>query len=232
VEFDNRTRSEPTTLETIGRIQGVIFDVDGTLYNQSALRWRVVFRIVAACWTMPTNGVRVIRTIQAYRQAHEELRNQAFSTDLQLAAAAAKCGYPVAEVRATVEQWFERAPLNLLPQCVYSGIPRFLQLLSELGIICGVFSDYPADAKLSALGLKSFFRHVLCAAEVGRQKPDPIGLLTVAREMGVAPACTLYIGDRTIDLEAAAKAGMQRILVQGGNSYSILYDHFAMRRGQ
>jgi len=186
--------------------------------------------MVATHWTRPTKGVRVIRTIQAYRQAHEELRNQPFSTDLQLAATAAKCGYPVAEVRATVEQWFERTPLNLLPQCVYSRIPEFLQLLSELGISCGVFSDYPADAKLSALGLNRFFSHVLCAAEVGRQKPDPIGLLTVAHAMGVAPVCTLCIGDRTIDLEAAAKAGMQGILVQGGNSYSVLYDRFAIRR--
>jgi len=230
VEFDNRTRSELTKIEAIGRIQGVIFDLDGTLYSQSALRWRMLPRIAAAHWAKPINGVRVIRAIQAYRQAHEELRNQAFSSDLQLEAAAAKCGYSVPEVRAIVDQWFERAPLDLLSPCVYSGIPKFLQLLSELGIRCGVFSDYPADAKLSAMRLKGFFSHTLCAADVGRQKPDPIGLLKVAREMSVEPLCTLSIGDRTIDLEAAAKAGMPGILVKGGKSYRILYNSFANRR--
>jgi HAD superfamily hydrolase (TIGR01509 family) len=215
-------------IEALGRVQGVIFDVDGTLYDQNALRWRIVPPIVAAHWTKPTKGVRVIRVLQAYRQAHEELRNRAFSSDLQLAAAAAKCGYTVAEVRATVDQWFERTPLALLPRCVYAGVPEFLNLLSELRISCGVFSDYPAEAKLSAMGLKRFFSHTLSAAEVGRQKPDPTGILTVAREMGLTPERTLYVGDRTIDMEAAAKAGMQGILVQGGNSYPILYDRFAI----
>jgi HAD superfamily hydrolase (TIGR01509 family) len=232
VEVDNRTRPESIKIESVGRVQGIIFDVDGTLYDQNALRRRIVPRMVAAHWTTPTRGVRVIRALQAYRQAHEELRSQAFSADLQLAAAAAKCGYSVAEVRIAVEEWFERKPLDLLPRCVHSGIPEFLHLLSELRISCGVFSDYPAEAKLSAMGLKRFFSHVLSASEIGRQKPDPIGILTVAREMGVAPECTLYVGDRTIDLETAAKAGMQGLLVQGRNSYSILHDRFAIRKRQ
>jgi putative hydrolase of the HAD superfamily len=232
VQVSKRTRIESTEIEALGRVQAIIFDVDGTLYDQSALRWRIVLRIVAAHWSRPATGVRVIRALQAYRQAHEELRNQDFSADLQLATAAAKCGYTVAEVRFTVDQWFERAPLDLLPRCVYPGIPEILRLLSELQIRCGVFSDYPAEAKLSAMGLKRFFSHVLSAEEVGRQKPDPIGILTVARQMGLAPECTLYVGDRTIDLEAAAKAGMQGILVRGGNSYSTLHDSFAIRRRQ
>jgi HAD superfamily hydrolase (TIGR01509 family) len=230
VKGDNQTRPESIKIQALGRVQGVIFDVDGTLYDQNALRWRIVPRIVAAHWTRPTKGVRVIRALQAYRQAHEELRNQAFSSDLQLAAAAAKCGYTAAEVRVTVDQWFERKPLALLARCVYSGVPKFLHLLSELRISCGAFSDYPAKAKLSAMGLKRFFSHVLSAAEVGRQKPDPTGILTLAREMGLTPKCTLYVGDRTIDLEAAAKAGMQGILVEGENSYSLLHDRFVIRR--
>jgi HAD superfamily hydrolase (TIGR01509 family) len=218
--------------EALGRVQGVIFDVDGTLYDQRALRWRIVRQILAAHWTNPTKGVQVIRALQAYRQAHEELRNHAFSADLQLAAAAAKCGYTLAQVRVIVEQWFELRPLDLLPRCVYPGIPEFLNLLSELRIGCGVFSDYPTEAKLSAMGLKSFFSHVLSAADVGSQKPNPTGILTVARQMGLTPQCSLYVGDRTIDLEAAANAGMQGILIRGGNSYSILRDRFAIRGRQ
>jgi len=232
LEVDNRTRPESTKIGDFGQIQGVIFDVDGTLYDQSALRWRIVPQLVAAHWTNPVQGIRAIRAIQAYRQAHEELRNQAFSADLQLATAAAKCGYPVAEVRVTVDQWFERTPLDLLSRCAYSGLPEFLNLLSEIRISCGVFSDYPAEAKLSAIGVKRYFIHVLSAADVGRQKPDPVGILTVAREMGLAPEHTLYVGDRAIDLEAATKAGMQGFLVQGGRSYSILYDGFAVRLRQ
>ena len=207
------TRSEPIKTETLARIQGIIFDVDGTLYDQSALRRRLVPRIVAAHRTSPIQGIRVLRTIQAYREAHEGLRNQAFSDDLQIEAAGKKCEYPISEVRVTVEEWFERAPLDLLPRCVYSQIPDVpADCCPNFESACGVFSDYPADAKLSAMGLKRFFSHVLCAGDVGRQKPDPTGITAVARDMGVAPDHTLYIGDRTIDMHAAAMPACKAFL--------------------
>jgi putative hydrolase of the HAD superfamily len=232
LEVDNRTRAQSIRPEVLDRVQAIIFDVDGTLYDQSALRRRIVPRIAAAHWTSPFQCVRVMRALQAYRQAHEQLRNHAFSLDLQLRVAADKCGYTAEEVQVTVDQWFERIPLDLLPRCIYEGLPEFLHLLSELQISCGVFSDYPAEAKLSAMGLKRFFSHVRSAGDVRRQKPDPIGILTLAREMGLAPEYTLYVGDRTIDLQAADRAGMQGILIQNANSYAILHHRFANRRRQ
>ncbi len=208
-------------------VQCVIFDVDGTLYDQSALRRRIIPRIAAAYCTRPATGLRVIRALQAYRAAHEQLRNQAFSSDLQIAAAARQCGETSENVRAIVEEWFERAPLALLPSCTYPGLAELLQLLTGNEIRCGVFSDYPAEAKLQAMGLRQYFSEVVCAADVARQKPDPAGIRAVAKLMGAAPGRTLYVGDRTIDLEAAFRAGMQGVLVRSGNSYSILRDRFA-----
>lgn len=207
---------------------GVIFDVDGTLYEKRALQRRLAARVAAAYWRTPVKGVRVIKGLQAYRQAHEELRGQAFSPDLQLARAAAKSGYAVSELRGIVEQWFERAPLGLLSQCIYPNLPQLLRLLSERRIPCGVFSDYPAEAKLSTMGLTGFFSHVLSAREIGRLKPDPAGILLLARQMGLAPECTLYVGDRTIDLEAAAHAGMRGLLICGTTTYSMLLNQLLL----
>jgi FMN phosphatase YigB (HAD superfamily) len=68
VKVDNRTRPELTQIEALGRVQRVIFDVDGTLYEQSALRWRIVARMVAAHLTRPTN--RVIRALQDRQPRH------------------------------------------------------------------------------------------------------------------------------------------------------------------
>jgi HAD superfamily hydrolase (TIGR01509 family) len=232
VEVEHRARPWTIKRETLDRLQGIIFDVDGTLYDQSALRWRIFTRIAASHRNSPTDGIRVIRTIQAYRKAHERLRGRAFSPSLQLESAAAECGFPVSEVRITVDKWFERVPLDLLPRCVYTEIPEFLSLLSELRIRCGVFSDYPAEAKLSAMGLNRFFTHVLSAKDVGRQKPDPTGITAVARDMGLAPERTLYFGDRIIDMEAAANAGMPGVLIRGGDDYAILNNQFTIRKRQ
>ena len=205
-------------------IRGVLFDVDGTLYDQRALRRRMAARIAAAYWCRPDKGIHVIRALQAYRRAHEELRNQTYSSDLQLALAAKKTGYSVSDLRGVVEEWFERKPLELLGRCVYPDLPQFLRLLSERRIPCGVFSDYPAESKLSAMGLRDFFGHVLCAAEIGSLKPNPAGLLLLAEQMGQAPADMLYIGDRTIDLEAAAAAGMRGLLIGGRTTYATLVE--------
>lgn len=211
-------------MEIVQGIRGVLFDVDGTLYEQRVLRRRMAARLAAAYWSRPDRGTHVIRALQAYRQAHEELRNQTYSSDLQLALAAIKSGYSVSDVRAVVDEWFERKPLELLRRCVYPDLPQFLRVLSERRIPCGVFSDYPAETKLSAMKLRDFFDHVLCAAEVGSLKPNPAGVLLLAERMGLAPADMLYIGDRTIDLEAAAAAGMRGILVGGGMTYSTLVE--------
>lgn len=205
-------------------IHGAIFDVDGTLYEKGALRRRLAVRMAAAYWRRPAKGVRAMNGLQAYRQALEELRGQAFSPDLQFAHAAAKSGYPESELRAIVEAWFERAPLELLSKCVYPKLPQLLRLMSERRIPCGVFSDYPVEPKLSAMGLTGFFGYVLCAEEIGRLKPDPAGLLSLARQMGLAPECMLYIGDRTVDLEAAARAKMRGLLICGAKTYSMLLD--------
>jgi phosphoglycolate phosphatase-like HAD superfamily hydrolase len=230
VKTNSYARPESIDTEILCRIQGIIFDVDGTLYDQSALRRRIATRLVGAYWAKPTKGIRVIQALKAYRQAHEELRNQPFSADLQLDAAAAKCGHSTTEVRAAVDQWFDTAPLSLLGGCVYPGVPEFLTLLRELDLACGVFSDYPAEKKLSAMGLKSCFSPVHCAGDVGRQKPDPTGILTVAREMGLDPERTLYIGDRNIDMETATQAGMYGVLVGGHSDWQILHGRFATSR--
>jgi HAD superfamily hydrolase (TIGR01549 family) len=209
-------------MEILDGVRAIIFDVDGTLYDKRAVQRRLAFRIAAAYWSRPVKGVRVVQGLQAYRQAHEDLRAQVFSPGLQLALAAKKSGYEVSELRGIVDEWFERAPLRLMSQCVYPKLPQLLRLLSERRIPCGVFSDYPAQAKLTAMGLEGFFSHVLCAAEVGRLKPDPSGILLLANQIGLTPKRTLYVGDRTIDLEAAARAGMRGLLIGGKTTYSML----------
>jgi beta-phosphoglucomutase-like phosphatase (HAD superfamily) len=124
----------------ISKIQAVIFDVDGTLYDQSVLRRKIALRLLSAYAIRPARGIQALRVIQAYRRAHEALRGCAFSAAIQLEAASLDSGYTVAEVRILVQEWMEQAPLALLAQCVYPGAKDLLETLVGLGIKCGVFS--------------------------------------------------------------------------------------------
>jgi phosphoglycolate phosphatase len=211
----------------ISKFEAVIFDVDGTLYDQRRLRRAIMKRLAGAYWSHPVLGLRVARVLKAYRNGHEELRGQPYSAQKQLDLAASKSGMPGSQVREIIGRWMESEPLDLLSSCVYTGVTDLLEKLAGRRIPCGIFSDYPVKKKLEAMKLSHFFRNVNCADEVGWLKPDPRGLLAVAKSMGVAPEGVLYIGDRQIDQKAATQAGMKAILVYNARDYSELLRNFS-----
>jgi HAD superfamily hydrolase (TIGR01549 family) len=213
----------------ISKYKTVIFDVDGTLYDQRTLRRAILRRFLAAYWRKPFAGARAGRVLQVYRKVHEEMRGHPFSAEAHLKLAAEKSGASDSYVRETVARWMETEPLELLSTCVYSGLVELLQGLADRGIVCGAFSDYPAINKLKAMKLDHFFKTVSCADEVGWLKPDPRGLLAVLRNLNVEPDTAVYVGDREIDRDAAVQAGMKGVLIQNADSYSEFMREFSPR---
>ena len=79
-----------------------------------------------------------------------------------------------------------------------AGAATFFAEAQRRGIKLGVFSDYPAQEKLKALGLDSYVRLVLCSTdkEINAFKPHPRGYLRACEQWGLQPQEVLYIGDR------------------------------------
>lgn len=72
------------------------------------------------------------------------------------------------------------------------------------------------DAIDHALGIRALFSTVIIADDVRPDfKPNPKGLLFACEKMNVDPAECIYIGDQLCDLQAAANAGMDAILIRG-----------------
>ncbi|MBI1787495.1 MAG: HAD family hydrolase [Acidobacteria bacterium] len=202
------------------RFRALIFDVDGTLYRQGPVRRGMLKRLAAACLRHPPSGIRSLRALRAYRQAQEILRQQPVTPgDLgqrQLDLACERAGLPVGEVRDAVARWMEREPLDLVAAAKQEGLDDLLQAAREHGVRVAVLSDYPAIAKLEAMGIAEHFEVVACAQdpEIQRFKPDPRGLEVVRRRLGVTAAEAVYVGDRhDVDGTAAKRAGMGFILV-------------------
>jgi phosphoglycolate phosphatase len=65
-------------------------------------------------------------------------------------------------------------------------------------------------------GLLDAFACVLGAEDVPAFKPDPSGLLLALERLGVDAADAIYVGDTTIDAEAAANAALRFIAVLTG----------------
>ena len=202
-------------------VKAVIFDVDGTLYRQRPLRRAMAVRLVAGHLLHPIRGMRTARILAAYRQAQEDMRADTAVGDLtevQLLAASARTGVDLAEVARCVTRWMDVAPLALLPRCAEHDLVESLDLLRSWGLRLAVLSDYPAHAKLAALGIADHFDHVLCAqdADIGRFKPHPRGLEVALQRLELDAAEVLYVGDRSeVDAVSAAAANIRCVIVGG-----------------
>lgn len=202
-------------------VRALLFDVDGTLYRQGPLRVRMLVAMAAAAVRRPRGVTREARAVAAYRSAQEELRaTNTVYADLaaeQVRIASKRCGLPPALVAGAVDRWMEHAPLRALAGLARPGLHRLLEVCSESGIALGIVSDYPARAKLEALGVAERFHTVVCAQdpEVGAFKPNPMGLQVALRRMGVAAENALYVGDRRdVDGGAARAAGIRCVIVE------------------
>lgn len=188
----------------------VVFDVDGTLYRQRPVRLRMAAALVADA--LRKRSLSTIRALGRYRRLREDMADrEASGFEAELAGAvAAATGLAPAEVAMLVDHWINRRPLPLLLRARYPVVDRLFDAIRASGRGIGVLSDYPAAAKLEALGLAA--DHVAAAgdAAVGVMKPSPAGLRHLMTLAGVAPDHVVFIGDRPErDGEAGRRAGVR-----------------------
>ncbi|WP_150291524.1 HAD family hydrolase [Sphingobium estronivorans] len=190
------------------RLDLIVFDLDGTLYDQPPVRRRMA--VMLAGEVIRSRSTAVPRMLGAYRRRREALA-EAMAQDF---AREQYClpGCDPGAVRAVVSEWMEQRPLPLLRRFRVEGAGRLFARLSASHKVA-VHSDYRVEAKLAALGLST--RYAVAAEDVGRLKPDPAGLRWLMAMAGADPSRTLMIGDRDDrDGEAARRAGV-RALIRG-----------------
>jgi HAD superfamily hydrolase (TIGR01549 family) len=199
------------------QIQGVLFDLDGTLYRQDLMRALMAVELAGLALSGPRQASRHLRALKAYRAAQEQLRHsEPGPAPSQAEAAARASGLTVAEVETLVAEWMIRRPLKYLQFCRRSGVSDLLDRLRRADIRAGILSDYPAGEKLRALGLEGRFAPVLCATdrEIGAFKPSPRGFLRACEVWRLAPSEVLYVGDRIeVDAAGAEAAGMRCVII-------------------
>jgi phosphoglycolate phosphatase len=101
----------------------------------------------------------------------------------------------------------------------YPDVPEMLDALGARSIPMGVLSNKPhvftlkcVERFLSAWPLSPVFGR----REGVPRKPDPAGAVEAAAAMGVSPAEVLYLGDTSIDMLTANRAGMFAVGVLWG----------------
>jgi phosphoglycolate phosphatase/putative hydrolase of the HAD superfamily len=201
-------------------LRGVLFDVDGTLYDQRRLRAHMAAEWARYALRHGRGALEVGRSIVAFRRTREELRAlgrpQARLEELQYARAALSAGADEGRLRAIVEDWIFTRPLPYLRRCRRPGVAELLHALAARGLAVGVFSDYPGHAKVEALGLSGLVSLTVCATDdaVNAFKPHPGGFAHACGRWSLRPEEVLYVGDRAeVDEAGAAAVGMPCVIL-------------------
>lgn len=205
-------------------IKAVLFDLDGTLYWQPAVRAAMAAELALAT-VRPTDGRRLVKSLRSYRRAHECLRREQSTGDIalrQLRRAADDAGVEVEWLRDVVTEWMHERPLKYLGFSRRPGVVPLLRALREQRLPLGVLSDYEPRRKLEAMGILGYFDLVLCTTDacIDALKPHPRGFLHACDRWGLAPAEVLYVGDRPdVDGAGALMAGLPCAIVGRGSGH-------------
>jgi phosphoglycolate phosphatase len=187
----------------------IAFDWDGTLFDSTALIARC---IQAACADV---GV----TVPSLKDASYVI-GMGLSEALQHAAP----DLPRERYREMGERYRHHYFAKQHEVLLFDGTLDMLQSLKARHHVLAVAtgkSRRGLDEALNGVQLKGMFDSTRTADETA-SKPDPMMLLELMAEFGVAPPRTLMVGDTTHDLQLAVNAGAASI----GVSYGA-HDHAA-----
>lgn len=177
-------------------IRAVMFDLDGTLTD--------TLRDIgdAMNWALEQYGLPGWAT--------EEYRYLVGNGAKVLARRAVRDRQDLAEqVHAAYQRQYETH--NMIHTRPYPGIPELLERLQRRGILLCVLSNKPdRDTKhvVSHYFPGIRFRTVLGQTDRFPLKPDPAAALSIAEELGVDPEEFAYLGDTSVDMTCAKRAGM------------------------
>lgn len=102
---------------------------------------------------------------------------------------------------------------------LFDDVAELLATLEARGLAWGVVTNkimrYTRPV-LAALGLAQRAATIVAGDTTPHPKPHPAPLLEACRQIGVAPAQAVYLGDDQRDIEAARAAGMPAVAVEWG----------------
>lgn len=185
-----------------GTYKALIFDCDGTLVDSMPLHHRSWSRAIADA------GARFV-----------------FDWDVFMSRAGMGLSQTVLELNAQFGESLVPEQVILAQRSHYEALISELKPIETVVAIARTFAGPKSVASggekpvvlqsLRSIGIFDLFEHVICQEDVRVGKPDPEMFLRCAELMGVQPHECLVFEDGALGIEAARRAGMAWVAVDG-----------------
>ena len=213
-------------------IEGIAFDLDGTLYPNYRFNVKLIPFILKEGRLLSAFGRarNIIRKEQedpsCAGQMDDFYQRQAVVTAKLLSAPCRKTGH---KPRREIPPQLIKEKIDLL---IYKGwepmfktvklfkrAPETLTALKKAGFKLGLLSDFPPEIKLDYLGIPGIWDVTLCSERCGALKPHPLPFTELAAAMSLPPEKILYVGNsRSYDVAGANRAGMKTAWIKSALS--------------
>jgi putative hydrolase of the HAD superfamily len=199
-------------------IEGVLFDLDGTLFDHRGAAEKAVWQLADRFEpVIAREDVLVAWFSSEERHMAEYLRDECTFAEQRcrrVQDVAPLLGLDL--TKAEMEEWFTTNYLSGY-EAAWRCFPDAVESLRWLKdgqppLVTGVITngDSPQQhLKAERIGLRHLLGPILTPAELGVAKPDPSSFHAACRRLGLTPGRTVYVGDSLeIDALGASRAGL------------------------
>ena len=183
-------------------IRAVLFDVDGTLMDNTPLHvqaWKEAFR--------------------AYKDFDEAelLRYVGMGSDTYIESLAPDLDPASREaIRNRKREIYREIGANVVP---FAGAKAALEAAHRRGLAIALASSanrVEIERYVALMGIAPLIAAMTTASDVKRTKPEPDLFLAALAQLGVSPREAFVVGDTPYDIQAASRAGMPALGVLSG----------------
>ena len=176
------------------KIRGIIFDLDGTLIEA----YEAIYLGLKEAFQQFGREIFPLSDLKRYLKADLEMTLAQFFSPEEVS-----IGVPVMR-RKYEEVYLDKTHF-------LDGAKEALDALYSEGIIMGVASNKLGRFSRGALvhlGVSDYFKSVIGAGDVPRNKPFPDMIQAALREMSLPSAHVIFVGDTLTDIETGKEAGV------------------------
>lgn len=180
-------------------VDGLIFDYGGVIWD---MRWDVMSHLEREHGLRERAIVETLYGSETWRQLEVGVGDRDAWLEESHRSLETVAGRPIPPLHV---RWREQQHL-IEPNI---GLIRRLRRRYKTAVLSN--ADNTLVRRLRDAGVIDLFDEVICSADVGMAKPEPLVYALAAERLGLSPGACVFIDDVERNVEAARAAGMQAV---------------------